>query len=54
MVKGFKVLETRYQESMKALAFVEKELSTVNAVRDTLLAEIEVLKRVIHERDTVR
>ncbi|KAF9783285.1 hypothetical protein BJ322DRAFT_1021987 [Thelephora terrestris] len=54
VVKGFKVLETSYDESQRKLTVAEERLSNVNASYNALNAEMEVAQQVLHDRETLQ
>lgn len=53
IVKGFRVLETSHEEYKKKLATAEERLSAVDAARARLIAEVEVGRQVLHDREMV-
>jgi hypothetical protein len=54
IVKGFKVLESGYEETKKKLITTEERLSTVSASHEALIAAMESAQQVLHDRENVR
>lgn len=54
IVEGFKVLEANYEESERKLAAAEEQLSAVDTAYNTLTAQMEMSRQVLHDRDMVR
>ena len=54
IVKGFKVLEAKYEESQRKLVATEEQLAAVSASHDAFLGHMEAAKQVLRDRETVR
>jgi len=53
IVKGFKVLEASYEESERKRANTEERLSAIEGANTTLIAEMELGRQALRDRDTV-